>query len=201
MSQVALECQCGAMRGVASPVGPRHGMRVICYCDDCQAYARHLGAERVLDSLGGTDIFQMAPAQLSLSQGVEELRCLRLSGGGLLRWYAACCRTPVGNTLARPWPAFVGVPSAFMVHSDEANASERALGPVQAKLNARFARGEAPADAHPKAPAGLILRTMYRIVRDSLKGKQRPTPFFSSSGEPSVAPTVLTPEERAAAAP
>jgi len=40
----------------------------------------------VLDRAGGTDIFQMPTGRLKLTAGTEAVRCLRLSGKGILRW-------------------------------------------------------------------------------------------------------------------
>ena len=56
-----LRCQCGRMRGVASHVSPSSGFRFVCYCGDCQAFARFLDRADVLDHAGGTDIFHMPP--------------------------------------------------------------------------------------------------------------------------------------------
>jgi hypothetical protein len=49
-----LACQCGYVRGVATEVAPNSGFRFICYCQDCQAFARFLERPDVLDRAGGT---------------------------------------------------------------------------------------------------------------------------------------------------
>src|SRR5262245_45837150 len=54
-----LRCRCGHVHGVASEVAPFNGFRLVCYCKDCQAFARFLDRPEVLDAAGGTDIFQM----------------------------------------------------------------------------------------------------------------------------------------------
>src|SRR6516165_11874687 len=82
-----LRCRCGYMRGVASDVSPSNGFRFVCYCKDCQAFARFLERPDVLDPTGGTDIFQMPPTHVKLSAGTDAVRCLRLSAKGVLRWY------------------------------------------------------------------------------------------------------------------
>ena len=53
-----LRCKCGHVRGVAVDVSPSTGFRFVCYCGDCQAFARFLRRTDVLDAAGGTDIFQ-----------------------------------------------------------------------------------------------------------------------------------------------
>src|SRR5262245_33105196 len=92
-----LRCRCGATRGVASHVSPSTGFRFVCYCEDCQAFARFLGRTDVLDAAGGTDIFQMPPAHVKLTAGTDAMRCLSLSNK-VLRWYSDCCHTPIANT-------------------------------------------------------------------------------------------------------
>jgi hypothetical protein len=84
------------MRGVASNVSPSGGFHFVCYCKDCQAFARFLDRSDVLDSAGGTDIFHMPPGRVKLTAGTDTLQCLRLSDQ-VLRWYTQCCRTPIAK--------------------------------------------------------------------------------------------------------
>ena len=107
-SNFPLRCRCGQMRGVARKVSPSAGFRIVCYCKDCQAFARFLGRPDVLDAAGGTDIFQMATGRVTLTAGTEALRCLRLSDQGVFRWYADCCRTPIANSAGPSFPV-IGV--------------------------------------------------------------------------------------------
>src|SRR5215467_13480397 len=99
---ISLRCRCGRVRGIASDVSPSSGFRFVCYCNDCQAFARFLERPDMLDPAGGTDIFQMPPGCVKLTVGTDAVRCLRLSDKGVLRWYTDCCRTPIGNTAASP---------------------------------------------------------------------------------------------------
>ena len=62
-SDLALRCRCGHVRGIARDVSPANGFRFVCYCKDCQAFARFLERADVLDPAGGTDIFQMPPGR------------------------------------------------------------------------------------------------------------------------------------------
>ena len=43
MTNVALSCTCGKVRGTARDVDPAYGNHIVCMCDDCQTYAHHLG--------------------------------------------------------------------------------------------------------------------------------------------------------------
>lgn len=103
-----LRCRCGRLQGHVTLEG--RNTRVVCYCKDCQAFARFLDpAGRALDAQGGSDVVQLAPHRIHISQGAEHLAVMRLSPQGMLRWYAACCRTPIGNTLARHDRPFTGL--------------------------------------------------------------------------------------------
>jgi hypothetical protein len=74
-----LRCRCTRVRGVASKVAPSAGFRFVCYCRDCQAFARFLERPDVLDPAGGTDIFQMPPGRVKFVAGADAVRCLRFS--------------------------------------------------------------------------------------------------------------------------
>jgi hypothetical protein len=106
--QAELRCRCGKVRGFVAHASPVAVNRVICYCDDCQAFTHQLGRADLLDSHGGSDIVQIAPAALTFVQGKERIAGLRLTPKGVFRWYASCCNTPVGNTVSPAIP-FVGV--------------------------------------------------------------------------------------------
>ncbi len=75
---IPLKCKCGALRGLANDVSPTTGKRIICLCDDCQAYAYYLGRPEILDANGGTDVIPVAPARLVF--GKIEREALRAGG-------------------------------------------------------------------------------------------------------------------------
>jgi hypothetical protein len=92
-----LRCQCGTLQGHVSHT--ESVCRGICYCKDCQAYAQFLGKPgEILDEMGGSDVIATLPRHVTFTQGLEALTCVSLSDKGMLRWYASCCNTPVGNT-------------------------------------------------------------------------------------------------------
>src|SRR2546428_13664147 len=93
-----LSCRCGQVRGRVKNAGPRTVNRIVCYCDDCQAFLHHLGRADLLDAHGGTDIVQVAPSSLAFRRAAEKIVGVRLSPTGLSRWYAPCCSAPPGTT-------------------------------------------------------------------------------------------------------
>lgn len=189
----ALRCHCGHLQGrldTASAAG-----RAVCYCKDCQAYARFLGRqEDMLDRHGGTEIIATLPRRLRFTAGTDELACMSLSDSGLLRWYAACCDTAIGNTPRDPRTSYVGI----VVGCLPASQAEltRAFGPCTLALNTASARGEVRS-------GGSVFFAGMRIARNillsRLSGRYRQNPFFdTATAQPMVAPRVLQPAERQA---
>jgi len=183
--------------GVATDVDPDRGNRLVCMCDDCQAYAHWLDrADAILDQNGGTEVFQLTPAQVRITAGREHVRCLRLSPKGLMRWYAGCCNTPIANTLDRPRLPFLGMPHTFMDHASDGRSRDEALGPVLTRINARYGKPPLAADSHARAPMWLILRAIRQLLRGWFAGAHSPSPVFDDAGEPIVEPTVISLDER-----
>ena len=122
---------------------------------------------------------------------------MRLTPGGMLRWYADCCKTPIGNTPASPRLPFVGLIHCFCDHAADARSRDEALGPVRARVNARFARGDrGQLDAYDRAPPSMLWRFMRMLLMARLRGEHAPSPFFQAqTAEPSSTPRVLTPDE------
>jgi hypothetical protein len=184
-----LSCRCGALQGrLALKVA---AIRVVCYCKDCQAFARFLEREDdVLDAHGGSEIVQTTPDGVAFTQGQAHLKVMKLSDKGMLRWYAACCRTPVGNTMNSRNLPFVG-----LLHSCLDTAPlEPSFGPVRARFNAASASGE-PRPVDQNVP-GSVLQVAARLVLARMSGRHRRTPFFTDAGLPVVAPKVVTAQER-----
>jgi hypothetical protein len=194
MNPHPLRCRCGTVRGeVARP--ERAMGRGVCYCKDCQAYAHFLGRPAdVLDALGGTDVVATHPKHVSLTQGRDAIACMSLSPRGLLRWYASCCRTPIGNTSRSHKTAYIG-----LVHNcldDPERPIDGSFGPVAFRVNTKSAKG--PAASTPAiAMVGPMVGFIGALLRARLDGSYKRTPFFAAeSGAPIVAPQVITRAER-----
>lgn len=195
MQTVSLRCRCGTLRGRATGISPAARSRAVCYCDDCQIYALHLGRPDVLDDRGGTDACMLTPAQVTISEGREQIRCIRLSPKGLYRWYAGCCNTPLGNTLSARLPVLIVVHSC-MDHAAAGRSREEDLGQPKIRMQARFARGGAAPDAHPKAPLTMLPGLLAFFARGLLGGRAQPSPFFDAAGKPCTEPTLMPKDAR-----
>ena len=194
MAEVSLKCSCGTVRGIASNISPKTGTKIVCYCDDCQALARYLGREAdVLDDHGGTDIFQITPAQLKITDGSEQFASMRLSSKGLIRWYTDCCKTPIGNTVSAGLP-FVGVIHNFM---DEDGIRDKILGQVRFYVQGKFAKGTPSVQqVYPGFPFRFILRGAPKLLVAKLRGQNQPSPFFDAAGKPIAEPSIYTPDSK-----
>ena len=191
MTDLSLRCRCGAVRGVVTDVSPNACNHALCYCKDCQAFARFLDRADMLDAQGGTDIVQVAPAQVRIDAGSEHLRSVRLHTKGMIRWYSDCCRSPLGNTMSMRVP-FVGLPTVCFTELPSELVIGKAVG-----ANAKSAIGTPPADAYQVISVRWALRASKQLFGWWIRGKGKPTPYFdAATGEPRVVPTVLTAEER-----
>ena len=193
-----LRCRCGRMRGVANDVAPSTGFRFVCYCKDCQAFARFLELADVLDPAGGTDIFQLPPGRVKLTAGTDAMQCLRLSNK-VLRWYADCCRTPIANTAVGPHFPVVALVHSFMDHEADSRSRDEVLGQPLCRIYEHSALGPLPPNA-PGAPSPRVFaHRASKMLGWWVRGLSRPNPFFDERTKaPRAVPRVLTPSERAA---
>jgi hypothetical protein len=172
--------------------------RAVCFCDDCQAYLHHLGRSDLLDAHGGTDIVQVAPAMITFDRGWERIVGLRLKPKGLYRWYASCCKTPLGNTLGPAVP-FVGIVAQAFEGPD--TRPDDVFGQPLGKMMGKYAVGGAP-EGSTKVDWRLIARAFRNVLGWRLRGKTWPHPFFDRATRAPIRPiTTLTRAERDALRP
>jgi hypothetical protein len=201
MTDLTIRCACGGVSGLAAGLSRQTGNRVICYCDDCQAFARHLGhAERVLDAHGGTDVVQASPARVRFVAGADRLACLRLTAKGPLRWYASCCSTPIGNTAATPRLPFMGLIHSCLHDAPDGTPRDQVLGPPRGRVRLKFATGDTAALRATKGSLLIMVLHFVRVMVDArLRGDQKRSPFFDQNGQPIAPPRLLSDAERRAA--
>lgn len=172
---------------MATNVTAKNGIRVTCCCDNCQSFAHFLNnADEILDEFGGTDIYQTSQSQIKIEQGAEQLRSVKLTKKGLVRWYTECCKTPIGNTVSGAMP-FIGVIHSFM---DDDGNRDKNLGSVQMMVMTKYALKPT---MHPncaeKFPLGLSLKIAGKMLGWKIRGMQKPSVFFNNDGKPVSSPT------------
>lgn len=194
MNDVALKCRCGSVQGLACNVGPGTGTRVVCYCRHCQLFARYLDrADDTLDEFGGTEILQVPLSRVQISEGLEQIRSVKITAKGPCRWYANCCKTPVGNALSDSW-AFIGIVHSFMDESIDRDAS---FGPVRGHVHVKWANGDLPQEIRKSGDSALMIASaLWKVLSWRLQGLGKPSPFFDDTGRPISEPTILGAEDR-----
>ena len=188
-----LACRCGALRGTLNAAAPHE--RIVCYCADCQGYAHLLGRPgETLDARGGTHAVLTVPSAITLTQGADRLAGVRMTARGPIRWYAACCATPVANTGVTPRAAYAALMAPML--GGAGPALDAAFGPARLFGFVRRAKGEPK--PRPTPFVGVFLRVVARSLQARLDSSYRRTPFFdAATGRPVTAPRILPADERA----
>ncbi|MEO8183926.1 MAG: DUF6151 family protein [Deltaproteobacteria bacterium] len=199
MSQtIELRCRCGQVEGSVSKASPQTVTRVLCYCDDCQAFLHYLGRSELLDAHGGTDIIQIAPAHLVFRSGADQILGIRLSPKGMYRWYSGCCKTPLGNCMGPAIP-FVGI--VAQVFQQQEQRRDDTFGKSLGGILGKFAIGTPPPGS-TSLNLGLLFRAIRSVLGWRLSGKTWPHPFFArETRAPAYPLTTLSSAERDALRP
>lgn len=189
MQDRKIQCQCGHLEGTLSAAAS--GTRLTCYCQDCQAYAHALGAARhVLDRFGGTDVVTTLQQHVRITKGADALACLSLSEQGMLRWYASCCNTPIGNTTRDPKLSFVA-----LAHNCLGDALETEFGADSTQVNTTSAKGKVASSAVSQLFS--TARIIGSVLKARANGSWKQSPFFRPGTlKPVAKPRVLSSEER-----
>lgn len=189
-----LACRCGQVQGECDPA--RAYTRATCYCRDCRAFARWLGDGGLLDAAGGSDIVPMAPDGVRFTAGQEHLACMSLGPRGLLRWYAACCHTPLANVPRDPKFFYLGLPVACLDAPETAVSA--AFGPG-GRVALSTESATAPVTPTRWALLGGIVKIVANVVGARLRGRRNGL-LFAEDGAPIRPVQVLTLEQRRALA-
>lgn len=176
-TSVQLQCDCGRVRGEWR-LSARTGAPGRCYCNDCQAYARWLGTPAIVDAWGGTEIVQTWPSLVRWNEGRDQVRLMRLTPRGLLRFYSDCCRVPLMNALDRPRMPFVGLVANRIEPAHRAAVAW--LVGKSVGVQGRFAVGGCPPGAHASASLRVVGRALGLMVRGFIAGAHLPSPFFNA---------------------
>lgn len=185
-----LSCKCGNLRGEVRRM--ELGKRAVCYCKDCQVFAKYLGkSEDILDAMGGTEVVGIRPQHLVFTKGSEHIACVSLTDRGLYRWYARCCNTAIGNTPRNPKIAHVGL--IHSVFQGGVVGLEKSFGPVVVRVNTKGAKAYVEPS---KGLLKLIVGHIVSLVRERVSGGFKVTPFFQeTNARPLAEPYVLKASE------
>lgn len=189
MNEVALKCSCGAITGKAINIRPGKLGRVVCCCGSCQEFARFLEQEeQTLDKFGGTELVQLSQAQVVIENGKENLKSLRVTPKGIIRWYAGCCNTPIANTVNASMP-FAGVLHNFINTTSD---KDSLFGPITHYVQCQDCTSE-PDYPNPAAkfPLDVTLKIIGRMIIWKVRGLHKPSVFFNDDGNPVSSPKLI----------
>ncbi|MEM6491355.1 MAG: DUF6151 family protein, partial [Pseudomonadota bacterium] len=183
MADIALRCACGTVRGALAHDGPGDVARVICHCADCRGWARTTAtADQFVDSDGGVDLIQVAPARARFDAGTDQLVWRRMTPKGPYRFHAACCGAAIGVTA--PSPAFAHLSLPLSVVDVAADARDARFGRPWGRIFAKDAtRPVEGASVYKRASPGLALRFISRLLGHRLRGRAKPHPLFTANGD------------------
>lgn len=125
-----------------------------------------------MDAQGGTEVIQVAQPCFHVTKGHEYLAALRLSPKGLVRWYASCCNTPIGNTTNNPKVSFIGVVDVML----DKQRLDADFGSDVAVANADSAMGE-PKPKNRGIPK-VVLNVLKMTVPTWLSGRYQRSELF-----------------------
>jgi hypothetical protein len=187
----ALRCRCGALQGHLAAAAP--SVRAICYCKDCQAFARFLATPGIVDEAGGTEVVASLPHHVAFTGGIDRLACMSLSERGLLRWYASCCNTPVGNTPRNPKIPYIGL--IHNVLEAGSKSIDDSFGSRCIAVNTKSALREVRPT--PFASTAAVLSLMMSALGSRVRGTYKESPFFHADTQEPIRPIrVLSAAER-----
>ena len=173
--ELDLRCSCGRVHGTLRGVSPSTVNRLVCHCGGCQRYARALGrAGEILDVRGGSDLFQVCPASLTIHSGSNNISCLQQTPKGALRWYTNCCGSPFVNTMASESVPFMGIlRSAVGLGRGQELQADKVLGPVRAHVHANQQLALRERSQAVLGTAFMVLRFSALLLRWRLRGDHR----------------------------
>lgn len=192
-SDLSFACDCGTVTGAIHVISGE-GDHLVCHCTDCQNLTHHLGHAQLLDAHGGTALYQTRCARVRIDTGRDRLACLHLTDAPTLRWYAACCRTPLFNTFKNGKLPFITI---LMAACDPAKRAD-VFGAPRGHLFTQEAIGDA---GHlPKMGTPTLMRRFFaRAIKDIVSGDRRRSALFDARTlEPIAKPHRLTDEEKLA---
>ncbi len=184
-----ISCDCGAFEAKLTAFPDNTPGRLMCYCKDCQAFTNKIDRADVLDEYGGTEIIPAYPKDVEFIQGVEKLKCNRLSPNGLYRWSTTCCNSPIANTR----PAFPWVGIFHTTYKTKDPNALNSLGEIKSRIFGRDAKDGAPFDISNKIGFKAMMAVMPFILKGKLKKMSEPSPFFKADGETPIVEPVLLP--------
>ena len=78
-----IQCDCGKFRAELTEFPNNTPGRLVCYCDDCQAFLNYIKRSELMDQNGGSEIIPAYPADIQIIAGKDFVQCVRLHSKGM----------------------------------------------------------------------------------------------------------------------
>lgn len=179
-----IQCDCGNFQAELANSPKSSPGRLVCYCDDCQAFAETLERTDVLDEFGGTQVVPAYPNDITFVKGMSNLCYSQVTENGLYRYSTTCCNSPIANL--RP-----NFPWAGIFHSAYTAADTKALnrfGVIRGRIMGKYAKAKPDFKVSDKMGMRDMLTVLPFILKGKLFGKHKGSPFFESDNITPVAP-------------
>lgn len=173
-----IQCDCGEFQAEISDGWKSSPGRLVCYCDDCQAFVNQIGRQDVLDEHGGTEVIPVYPSDITVLSGLDKLCHTVLSKKGPKRISTLCCNSPILNTRAKfPW---AGIFNTALLAADKNSVGK--FGKIKARIMGAFATSTPPYKVSNKIAPRDMLVVMPFILKGKIFGKHKQSPFFKEDG-------------------
>ncbi len=189
------KCECGAIHAALHDASPQSGRRLICHCNDCQAFAHYLGkAKLMLDDHAGTHVYQTDSTKFAITKGQDKLACVTVTGGPLLRWYCETCKTPIANTLSSTRFPFL----SLILSGFDRGKTDALLGRDAEHVAVDSGAGNL-GKVKIAGMAGMLFKLLVSTVKARFNPELKKSPLFDSeTGKAVAVPIKLEPSERLA---
>ena len=169
-----IQCDCGKFKARLNNIKKATTGRLVCYCNDCQNYARKLCRHDLLGPYGGTEAVVVYPSDYEIIEGKDLLVCNLLSPSGASRFSTTCCNTPVANTKQKfPW---VSILTKSFENANEGSTEE--LGNIKSRAFGMYKTDKAPFKISNKVSVKDILIVLPFILKGMILKKYSKSPIY-----------------------
>lgn len=180
----AFRCKCGQIAGTLHAPQKR-GIHLVCHCSYCRAGALYCGDTLPADA--PVDLYLTQPENVTISEGLDQLRPFAFSPNGIIRWQAGCCGAQMFSSQPNPKTAFMSVRA-------DRFEDQQALGPVVCRSFIPKGNGKTKHEG-----IGALMKLIAGSVGARLTGKWRQTPLYDTDTlKPIKSVELVSKEERRA---
>ncbi|GAA0488642.1 hypothetical protein GCM10009096_34530 [Parasphingorhabdus litoris] len=148
----------------------------------------------MLDDHAGTHVYHMDSSKFEIAKGRDQLACVTVTGGPLLRWYCATCKTPIANTLSSTRFVFL----SLILSGFDRGKTDALLGQSVEHVAIASGAGD-PGKVKTANMPGMLWNLLVRTIKARFNPELKKSPLFDDdTGKPLAVPIKLEKAERLA---